>query len=226
MSQDKSKKCEKRLFALLAAHRREFLEEKSDASDIVAFMAKLGYSLLQLLNDFNALLAREQSNDEYAERFYCRLLASLDGRQCDVSECLSAARHARLKGEALTAADAQLQGKEGMCQQILDTVHVHCLHSFDRFRLLREDAAHCELDAAKVAQLVQHQVEQYTAQLQQPQAPPATHSKFMTVLPVDAPSVFLEDVTDYLLAQHVRRQSVETLQRFAAEHEFDTDALS
>ena len=139
MRQGRDDKLEERLIEVLAAHKATFIDKKG-SDDIVSFVDSFhdSYSLLRLQDDFDVYLAKDATDALFAESFLNRMLVKLDGKPCLVSQCPSAARNGR-------PIDAALMYGAGVTEaamayhQILDSVHVKCLHSFDRYRLRQKE---------------------------------------------------------------------------------------
>ena len=231
MGQGRADNYEERLLTVLTAQKSKVVdgnESGGDTFDIACFHAS--YSLLHFLNDFNAYLAQETADESYAEVFYGRLLERLNGHKCDASKCISAARNARFKTEVCSHDSRFAPSAQIMHLRALDTVHVHCFHSFDRYRMLRSDSN--SADDAELALLVHQKAVQYESCLLKDEVATTTHNKFMTMVSdsdEDAvrvgPSTFREEVVEHLIAHKVNRNAIQAFLELVTTHDYDTDAI-
>jgi len=250
MSQGRDDSYEQRLLTVLIAHKNTIIDGYAKGSDTTFDLASFhaSYSLLHFQNDFNAYLAREASDEHYAETFYRKLLHSLNGEKCDVSKCISAARNSsRLKPDATRHESLKCkEHSEIVLLRALDTVHVHCFHAFDRYRMLTmqtdaEDNADDlkSSDDAELAMRVRAKADDYERKVQRdgttdgrPSADASAHNKFMTVVSegekdgarVDV-STFLEDVVEHLITHEIDHATVDAFLDMVTSNDFDTDAL-
>ena len=166
VSQGRDGQFEERLVEVLAAHKATFIDNHGD-EDIVAFMSTFhdSYSLLHFQNDFGEYLAKDSDDDLFAERFFNRMLDKLDGRPCLLSQCRCAVRNARYTFDAAQIYGAGITASEIAYHQIIDSVHVHCLHSFDRYRLLQKEKETVSDGDGQLTQIAQKKVDDYDRQI-------------------------------------------------------------
>ena len=152
-----------RLIEILAAHKASFIDV-DDQQDIVAFMNGFhsSYSLLHFQNDFDNYLATCSKDALFAESFYYRMLHKLNGQPCFISHCCSAARNGRT-----CTVRQKMTDSESIHHQLIDSVHVFCLHMFDRYQLLQQekDAISADEKEGALARRVRQKAESYDKQI-------------------------------------------------------------
>eukprot|EP01084_Bolivina_argentea_P198951 340515_1 len=141
-----------RLITILNQHKKIFVQNHTTHQyygDIIGLIHSFhpSYTLIHFQNDFDEYTRHAQANKLYPETFYSKLLQHANGIGCNISNCICISRNRRNKTlckdnnfrSCLYGND--LTDKEIVYHQIIDSIHVHLFHLFDKgHKLLQSES--------------------------------------------------------------------------------------
>eukprot|EP01084_Bolivina_argentea_P006913 13063_1 len=245
---------EARLIEVIAKHKISFIDDAKKIN-IKQFLESFdnSYNMTEFLNNFDEYCAEEQQNPSYVENVYQKVILKLNGNKCEVSNCKSIARNGRDKQMCKNNDNFRVSlygnnnttDEEISYHQILDSIHVYVMHSFDMGCRLRQtereklyenktdeskDEYHEHNDTA-LTQFIRQKSERFQQNYQHNDK---RKNKFITVIPdpQKQSTSFRENLLNEVNSQyksqyksHTIKTSLLTLKQWWEREEFDTDAI-
>eukprot|EP01084_Bolivina_argentea_P153316 267340_1 len=248
---------ESRLIHILTQHKHIFIDDNTALqkdNDIIRFIQSFHstYKLINFLNDFSEYIDKTHQNDLYAEQFYTKLLQNIV--PCQVEKCISIARNHRNKTlckdnnfRLSLYGSKNISNEEVVHHQIMDSVHVHIFHLFDKghklFQSEREKAlenTYYDADGYQIntdinsnlVNMLSHKAHIFKKQcakhIETKNTVDSTqHNKFVTIIPVinQQKECFIQRLMIKLVSYKINENSLKYFYQCLNEEEYDTDAI-